>query len=35
MLFAMLNPIGQMLGYRPDVPYPHQRSGRRSRITAA
>src|SRR5262245_46627813 len=26
MLFALLNPIGRMLGYRPDVPYPRRQS---------
>jgi quercetin dioxygenase-like cupin family protein len=35
MLFALLNPIGRMLGYRPDVPYAPQRSERGSRVTAA
>ena len=35
MLFAVLNPIGRRLGYRPDVPYPQQPTERPDRITAA
>jgi quercetin dioxygenase-like cupin family protein len=35
MLFALLTPIGRMLGYRPDLPYPRQQSDRRRRVTAA
>jgi len=34
LLFALLNPIGRRLGYRPDVPYPGQRSDPRDRLTA-
>ncbi len=34
LLFAVLNPIGRMLGYRPDVTYPRRRADR-SRVTAA
>jgi quercetin dioxygenase-like cupin family protein len=35
MLFALLPPIGRMLGYRPDLPYPRQQSDRRPCVTAA
>ena len=35
ILFALLNPIGRMLGYRPSVPYPRQQSERPPRVTAA
>jgi quercetin dioxygenase-like cupin family protein len=35
LLFALLNPIGRLLGYRADVPYPRQESHQRSRVTAA
>jgi len=36
LLFAVLNPIGRLLGYRPDVQYPRQRAGRQEdRVTAA
>jgi quercetin dioxygenase-like cupin family protein len=34
-LFAVLNPIGRALGYRPDVPYPRQRPDERDHVTAA
>lgn len=35
LLFAILNPVGRLLGYRPDVSYPRQRSNRQGRVTAA
>jgi quercetin dioxygenase-like cupin family protein len=35
VLFAVLDPIGRLLGYRPDVPYPRQSSAPQRRVTAA
>lgn len=35
LLFAALNPIGRLLRFRPDVPYPRRRSNRQDGMTAA